>query len=365
MRVRVSIVRPTGARLLGTLAAVLLWVAAPASAQSSDEHSQMDTNASELVIKAFGAVEWGTSELKDTSNSFAVGQLALFVSAPVSERISVLAEIVMESGVNTRVVTDLERLLLTYRMNDSLQISAGRYHTGIGFYNAAFHHGAYFDTAIGRPRVYFFEDEGGVLPVHDVGLTVRGTIPNTGSALRYVAEVGNGRDWEPTTAQAEGGRDQNEAKATNVGVSYLPERWRGLELGGSFYRDTIPRAASGPVAHRIGNLYVAYRKPRVELLAEWLRLWFRAEGSSGVGNNAGYLQVSRSWGVFRPYYRYDRLSLEPSTPIVGALPEYKGHTVGLRLDPVERLGLKFQYERSDEGAQRGIDALRTQLVFVF
>jgi len=339
--------------------------ATPAYAQTADEHQHMEANGSELVIKAFGAVEWGASQRQDTSNSFTVGQLALFVSALISERISVVAEMVMESAVNTRVVTDLERLLLTYRLDDHFQISAGRYHTAIGFYNATFHHGAYFDTVIGRPRVYLFEDEGGVLPVHDVGLSVRGAVPRSGSALHYVAEVGNGRGWDAVTAETEGGRDENDAKATSVGLSFNPERWGGVEIGGSYYRDTIPYRPVGSIAHQIGTVYVVYRKPSVELMAEWLHLSHRARDASAFGNNAGYLQVSKAWGIVRPYYRYDRLEIDPATPLIGQMGSYDGHIVGLRLDPVERLGLKVQYERSDQGAQRGVDALRAQLVFVF
>ena len=41
--------------------------------------------------------------------------------------------------------------------------------------------------------MFAFEDEGGVLPVHEVGVNVHGTVPGTGSAFHYLAEIGNGR----------------------------------------------------------------------------------------------------------------------------------------------------------------------------
>jgi hypothetical protein len=34
---------------------------------------------------------------------------------------------------------DLERVLLKYNFNDHLRMSFGHYHTGIGYYNTAFH----------------------------------------------------------------------------------------------------------------------------------------------------------------------------------------------------------------------------------
>ncbi len=237
-----------------------------------------------LVLRAFGSVNWGATDQPDQPNSFTLGQLDLFMTSTLNERVSVLAEIVLEGSINTRVVTDLERLQLTYRFNDHLNISAGRYHTGIGYYNTAFHHGAFFETPIGRPRVFAFEDEGGILPVHEVGVTVHGLVPKTGSSLHYLAEIGNGRRWDvpPSGADAdeveEPNRDKNGAKATNVGLSYRPERWRGFDVGGSFYRDTIADASDQSVQHRIGAVFATYRTASTEILAEWLWLSHTSAG---------------------------------------------------------------------------------------
>ena len=321
--------------------------------------------ASALVIRAFGAVEWDGSQRPETPNSFTIGQLSLFVNAPVSERVNFVAELVMEGSTNTRVVTDVERLLVTFRFDDHLQLAAGRYHTGIGFYNAAFHHGAYFDTVIGRPRVYAFEDEGGVLPVHDVGLTARGAVPGTRSALHYVAEVGNGRSWTPSSDREIAGRDDNGAKATNVGLVFHPARWTGLEIGGSFYRDRVQRVDAEPCDQRIGTAYFVYRRASNEFMAEWLRITHKTQAGVSYGNNAGYIQVSKALGIFRPYYRYDRLSIDPETPLIGASGSYRDHILGLRLDPVEQVGIKLQYERVDQAGLRGLDGVRAQLVVFF
>ena len=69
----------------------------------------------------------------------------------------------------------------------------GRYHTSIGYYNTAYHHGKWFQTAVGRPFLFRFEDEGGILPIHNVGVSVQGRIPSGKLGLNYVAEMGNGR----------------------------------------------------------------------------------------------------------------------------------------------------------------------------
>lgn len=355
-------------RLVLILVCGLLGIAAPAAAQSSDPqepHDQMAGAAPEMFVRAFGSVDWGATQLPSMPNSFAIGQFALFVTSTLNDHFSVLAEVVMEAGsANTRVATDLERLQVTYRLNDALRVSAGRYHTGIGFYNAAFHHGSYFETPIGRPRVFAFEDEGGVLPVHEVGISARGVVPKTGGVLHYLAEVGNGRAWITAEESAEG-RDQNGAKSTNFGVSVRPERWSGLEIGTSYYRDEIPHPALQSIDHRIATAFAVYRTPSVEVMAEWLHLSHETLDRHRFNNDAGYAQASRAWGKVRPYYRFDRLTIDPATPLIGDLGSYTANIVGVRIDPAEWVGLKTQYERSNEKGWNGVNAVRTQLVFVF
>jgi hypothetical protein len=348
------------------MAAVLVALAAGrANGQDSDQHQNpTPAGGPDLVAHAFGSVDWAAAQRSETPNSFALGQLALFVTSAINDRVSVLAEVVIEaSSATTEVTVDLERLQLTYRANDHLNISAGRYHTGIGFYNAAFHHGAYFETVIGRPRIFRFEHEGGVLPIHEVGLSVRGKVPKTGSTLQYVAEVGNGRRWTDFGDEI---LDQNKAKSTNVGLSVRPEGWRDAEVGASFYRDDIPVDVDTSVTHHITAIYGIYRTPSVELMAEWLELSYRQAGiATAYVDRGGYVQVSQALGKLRPYYRYDRLDINPATPFIGDYGSSTQHVAGLRFDPAAWVGIKSQYERMYENGGAGANGVHVQLVFVF
>lgn len=359
---------PEARRLRRIASALLLACGLSTSlfAQPAEHHDDPPAPAPrpEFVIRAFGSVEWSASQRPETPNAFALGQFALFMTSSLNDRVSVLAEVVLEaSGVNTEVTTDLERLQLTYRLNDHLNISGGRYHTGIGYYNAAFHHGSYFENPIGRPRIFTFEDEGGVLPVHEIGVSVRGQVPKTGSALRYVFEVGNGRSW--TDLDSEDARDQNDAKSTNVGLALRPERWRGFEAGGSFYRDEIPPPSGPPIAHRIAAAYAVYRTPVTEVMGEWLQLSHRPRGQQTFTNHGGYVQASRAFGKVRPYYRFDLLEIDSATPLIGTFESSRAHLAGLRVDPAEWVGLKAQYERRREAQREWFNAVHVQLVFVF
>jgi len=371
---------PVAVRLRGgalvTSVVVLLLASAPAvlgaqTAVPQDEEAQKEPLApsllNNLVVRVFGSVQWEGTDRAATPNSFSLGQLDFFVTSNLSENVSVLAEIVLEGGVETRVQADLERLQFTYRFNDYLNISAGRYHTSIGFYNTAFHHGEFFETPIGRPRVFAFEDEGGVLPIHEVGLKVSGLVPKTRSALRYLVEVGNGRRWDLSTPGATAStlkRDLNGAKATNIGISFRPDGWRGVEVGASYYRDTATDGLDRPSKHQIGAAYVTYRTPSIEVLAERLTHTQRSSDDR-QRDSAAYVQVSRAWGRWRPFYRYDHLSIDPGTVFFGNVESSTAQITGLRVDFSEWAGLKTQYERATQGSRRGVDSFRTQLVFVF
>ena len=322
--------------------------------------------APRLVIKGFGDINYRYrgQDSEDVPNTFSLGQLDLFMTSALSDSLSVLAEVVVESEDNESAKIEVERYQIKYSASDWLNVVLGRMHTALGHWNQTYHHGTWFQTTTSRPEVYHFEDEGGVLPIHEVGVSVRGEVPRTGSALHYVAEIGNGRRW--TDLENREGHDQNRPKSTNLGLSLRPERWRGAEVGASFYRDDIPAASDTSIANEIIAAYGLYRTPSVELMAEWLRLSFRQVGSGfRYDNHAGYLQASRAFGKLRPYYRYDRQDIAAGTPLIGGFGASEKHVLGVRLDPGAWVGLKAQYERASQNKGAGGNGAHVQLVFVF
>ena len=113
------------------------------------------------------------------------------MSSQLSDKLSFVSELVFATDTTNSFGLDLERFQLTYRPSKYLEISGGRFHTDIGYYNTAFHHGNWFSTATGRPFMYYFEDAGGVLPVHEVGVTTTGYVPASGKMnIHWTAELG-------------------------------------------------------------------------------------------------------------------------------------------------------------------------------
>ena len=86
-----------------------------------------------LVLSGPGLVIWpGRKTDAPGDNTFILGQFTLYPTATLSDRLSVLSEIVFKGGSDNRIVVDLERALLRYSFADALALSAGRYHTAIG-----------------------------------------------------------------------------------------------------------------------------------------------------------------------------------------------------------------------------------------
>jgi hypothetical protein len=117
-----------------------------------------------------------------SAGGFFTGDFDLFLTSRINDRASVLSEIVIGEGDAQSFNVDLERFLLKYDYDDHLKTSFGRYHTGVGYYNTAFHSGKWLQTTVDRPLVMEFAAEGGLLPTQAVGLAVTGLIPSGTSA---------------------------------------------------------------------------------------------------------------------------------------------------------------------------------------
>ena len=65
---------------------------------------------------------------------------------------------------------ELERLQLGWAFTDAFTAWLGRGHNFLGYWNTQYHHGAFLETAISRPRITEYEDDDGILPQHVTGL---------------------------------------------------------------------------------------------------------------------------------------------------------------------------------------------------
>jgi hypothetical protein len=330
-----------------------------------------------LEFHGFGEVSYVMNNRKGRDNSFALGQTDLFVTSQLADNVDVLSEMVMEAGgekEDNRLEFQLERLQFSYRPRDYFNISAGRYHTAIGFYSTAYHHGTWFQTATGRPFIYAFEDLGGILPIHSVGVSVAGQIPSGSLGLRYIAEIGNGRHYstigdEPVLNVI----DDNDYKAVNLALHARPDWAPGWQFGVSAYHDKITPAGLPRIDQTIIAGHVVWQKPRWEWLNEALCFRHKPLDRPSTSALAAYTQMARQWGAFRPYFRYqyfyaDRNDLIFSTfgqPGFGEAGLTHGPSVGLRYDFSDLAAVKFQFDHYWQGGRASVNQITAQVGYTF
>ncbi len=361
--------------------------AAPASPQASElsqsENAmaeRMDLSKTLLRIRGFGDVSFHGDTQKGDTTSFSLGELDLFTTSDISDKFKFLSEIVFEGGTSSTYgvpqpqspqntfEVDLERYLLQYSHSDYLNISAGRLHTAIGYYNTAYHHSTWLQTTTGRPFVFEFEDEGGILPIHTVGVSAAGLIPSGSLGLHYVAEVGNGRTSRAPLVQepVQNVVDENNHKAFNVEVFARPDALPGLQTGFSVYRDVLTPINSPRIGETILDAHVILIRSNYEWLNEALLIRHALIGESTSYNTpAFYSQVSRQFGSFRPYFRYQYVNAPSNDPIFPDVALRDGPSLGLRFDASEFVALKLQYDYTFLRQQPGVNSLALQLGFTF
>jgi len=132
-------------------------VADPERQDEMNEH--MDVSKTLLNIRGFGDFGLYGGTQNGQTTSFSIGQINLFITSNLSERFKFLTELVFEVQQDNTFQAVPERVLLEYSQNDYFKLAAGRYHTAIGYYNTAYHHAAWFQTATQRPYVFEYEDE--------------------------------------------------------------------------------------------------------------------------------------------------------------------------------------------------------------
>jgi hypothetical protein len=310
-------------------------------------------------------------------NGFQSGEFDLFITSNLSEHLSFTSEIVLGPDNSNVYGLDIERYELTDKISPWFQATAGRFHTSIGYYNTAYHHGNWFSTAEGRPIMYLFEDSGGILPVHMVGLSFKGAVPHTDSlGLHWIAEVGNGNS--SNSAVGSGGNavqnfysDRN-YKATNLAAYIRPRFLSGLQIGGSWYHDGLnPALASNPLPvaelkQNIESAYVIYLTPKWEFFNEAVLLSNHVMGmSEPFRSPMAYTQVARKFGIYKPYFRYQYVKDNVNDPVNILKGTYYGPSVGMRVDIFDYAAFKLQFNHLYQSGQLPGNGLNAQLAFTF
>ncbi|MEQ1807290.1 MAG: hypothetical protein ABL900_18075 [Burkholderiaceae bacterium] len=308
---------------------------------------------------------WSSRQDRIRLRGFGVGTLDLYLAPQFGDHVKSLVEIALEYGADGAGEIDAERMQLGYVLDDSMTLWAGRFHTPIGLWNTAYHHGANLQTSIYRPRFIDFEDKEGVLPVHSVGVWGSGKIGLGQEKLSYDAYLANGPTIRHGRLDYNAFSDDNGSKLFGFNLNWDPKATlRGASVGLHAFRTTADtRLATGALHSRtrvrmLGG-YLGYDAHGWEGMAEYYRF---ANSDLGTGtrrsSQAGYLQIGRNYGTLTPYARYERAALDGADNFFVAQRVGRSYTrgsIGARYDLDARAALKVELGVTREDASLLID----------
>ncbi len=307
----------------------------------------------------------------NSTKKFELGEIDLFGTERLSPHWTALTELVFETDSQQlvdSVPVNVERLLIQYRGNDFFNADIGSYRTAMGYYSTAYLRGSWLQTAISRPKMFTFEDEGGFLPLHAVGVSTNGRIPSGDLNLHYVLEVGSSRNYGDTVGLP---LEPSFNRATNLAIYSKPPGVPGLEIGFSTYHDLYSPVAGLGVNRAVWTVHFVYVRGRVEFLNEGLMIGER-DGFLGSATGRGFYsqiayRITSSW---KPYARVEYFNLHGNGVINTAVdrqyvPWKTVYTSGVRYDLTESVALKFELGREADYLRPSYITAAVQLAFTF
>ena len=294
-------------------------VPAPAAIETLERRvSELSASANaskpQQLLHGFADVGFGSTG-KGGHKGFQTGTMDFYLTPHLGEHVKALAELVFEFDEAGDLGTDLERLQIGYSFNDSANIWLGRFHTPLGQYNATYHHGQQIQTALQRPRFIGFEDQGGIIPTHTVGLWGTGSVPAHGGRLSYDLYLGNNpllRDGQLKPDNS-GSSRAGASFGGNAGYQFGGSL-SGLKIGVHGYRSqVVDDALKLPVSRiNIVGAYAVLDSEQWDMISEYYH--FNNQDQSGARAShdswAAFAQLGRHFGLFTPYLRLEKSSLE-------------------------------------------------------
>jgi len=330
-----------------------------------------DNTYPKLHFNGFADLNYHVTHRGDTPSHFELGEFDLFVNSRISENAGLIAETVIAADGTNNFGLDIERIIFQYKFSDAFNLDVGRFHTALGYYNTAYHHGTWFQTATGRPDFVNYEDSGGILPVHTVGLSLHGEIPSGRLGLSYAAEIGNGHQYHDPAAgfnTVANVADASNSREVNFALAARPDALPGLQLGAGFYHDMLSPDLQPRTEENILDGHLIYKDAAWEFIGEAYGITHAPDHGPTTRSTAWFAQVARQFGPLRPYLRYSAVDIPPGDlaySLLGLAGRRHTMSYGVRWDFADYAAYKIQLDqKSPDGAPASSD-LTLQVALTF
>jgi hypothetical protein len=320
-----------------------------------------------------GYVGTNSKHLADGKSGFTLGTLGIYLTPSFGDRVKSIVELAFEYDDDGELFTDLERLQIGYTFSDALTLWAGRYHTPYGHWNAAFHHGTQIQTSVTRPRMIDFEDRGGILPAHAVGLLASGAVPLGQGQLQYDAYLANGSAIKDGVLTFNSIKDDNTNKLIGGNLRYaFAGSLEGLTVGAHGLTQVVDNAHDSTRTRvNVWGALAVLDRGNWEGIGEYYR--FHNHDLSGfkgtLSSWAGFAQLGYTLAEkYTPYARLEKAVLDSGDNyFLGQISgrSYQRQALGLRYDLNAFSALKLELNKTTDASGEKTNEVHLQLAIRF
>jgi hypothetical protein len=299
------------------------------------------SRAQEVVYKGF--LDVGGSVDKNYS-TFNFGGFDNYISSQITDKLSVVGEILIEPLEGHEFRVDVERIHVTYEFNDKFKMKIGRFYAPIGYYTTRFYsdHAAIFTPSISRPVILSYEDDGGVLETRATGIMM--TASNlTSLNLTYDLALSNG-----IGSSVAGDNDKNKAVTMRLSMSPM----ESVTIGGGARFDnldasTISRATNVALGENMttNNFsgFGAFNNDKLLIMAEYYSISNRSASAGTVNSEGAFGYAGYTFKKVTPYVQYDYLNISDKDVYYSSANNESGFDVGIKYAFTFKSVLKTEY----------------------
>ena len=342
----------------------------------------------------FGNVTYRDNTDQDFNSDPIVASLDLYAADQFTDKWSGLIEGVVARADDFNEA-EIERVSLKYTFTEKFALSAGRFHTPLGYWNTTYHHGQrLFDTAE-RPFFLEFEDSErgtGVLPMHTVAMRASGKWELNAGSYDYDLLVGNAHRLDSTEEShddEEGAEldpryrlDERSQLSTTLRGKFtsIDNSWQLSIFGRDHTILDNGRISDGALAGRGNDLFqqqilgadTRFEKGSWEFIAEYFYIRNKEKFADKNSHNSHAYYAQLAYKIssnLKGVYRYSRLDFEDDDSYYQLLAaqDVAHHVFTLRYDINLNHTIKLEYDAIDSKSSdaNSADIYRLQWSFHF
>lgn len=261
----------------------------------------------------------------------------------------------------------MERVIVRYSFSNYANLATGKFHTPFGYWNNAYHHGALIQPTIQRPTILQFEDEGGFLPIHQVGMQLDGS-GITSKNIGYNLFISNGQ------AQGNSGGAFGYTGTPAISGAVNIEPVANLKFIASGFYNKVPAGSktyqgimlTEASKYRMLNASLVYFNNRapVEFVIEYYNIGntMNTTGLTQMNGVDAYVGLSRF--KVKPYLVYNSIRFQAGERYFHKN-NRDGITAGVRYNIAAKAVVKLEYSHEKTELIKSQNMLRFQVAIGF